>query len=311
MSVDLSVKVGTLDLCSPVIPASGVWPYEEEFWRGKKLECIGAVCTKAISLNERTGNRGIRFWETPSGMLNSIGLQNTGVRSFISEYLHMVAGCGRPAIANVVMESEEETAKTLSLLQEAGGVAAAELNISCPNVDGDGMAWGVEPGGAAKAVRLARRVWKGPLWVKMTPQAADPASVARAIENEGADAVVAANTWLGMAMDMNSGRPVFDRVTAGLSGPAIFPLALRLVWDVCKAVRIPVIGCGGVATAEDCAAMILAGASAVEVGTAFFRDVNAGSGICAGLAPLLERYGASRLADITGYARKYGERALR
>lgn len=302
MSINLSVKVGALTLKTPVIPASGVWPYDEDFWNGENVDFLGAACTKAISLNPRRGNMGHRIWETPSGVLNSIGLQNVGAKDFVKRYYKMVTSAPIPAIANVVMESEKDTAETLTILRDAGGVAAAELNISCPNADGDGMAWGMECSGAARAVAAARKVWKGPLWVKMTPQTSDPAGVARAIEAEGADAIVCANTWLGMGMNMAVGKPAFARVVAGLSGPAVFPLALRMVWQVCKSVNIPVVGCGGVTTSEDCASMILAGASAVEVGTAFFRNIKAGEEICAGLPELIKRYGFSSLEELRGYA---------
>jgi dihydroorotate dehydrogenase (NAD+) catalytic subunit len=304
VSVDLRMDIGKMVLDHPVIPASGVWPYEEDFWRAERLAGIGAVCTKAISLRPRSGNRGIRLWETPAGVLNSIGLQNVGAKGFVEKYSGLAVDCPVPVIANVVMESAEETAETLSILQDTGLIAAAELNISCPNVDGDGMAWGIAPSSAAIAVRAARKAWKGELWVKMTPQTPCPEDVARAIEREGADAIVAANTWLGMGMDMQSGKPAFDRVVAGLSGPAVFPLALRLVWQVCGAVSIPVIGCGGVTTASDAAAMILAGASALEVGTAFFRDLDAGKDISGGLEKYVSRYSCSRLVDIKGLARK-------
>ena len=303
MKTNLSVKVGTLEFDSPIIPASGVWPYEAEFWSGDKISGLGAACTKAISLNPRKGNSGIRIWETPSGVLNSIGLQNSGVQGFIKKYHKIVSASPLPAIANVVMEREEETAETLSRLQDAGGIAAAELNISCPNVDGDGMAWGMESCSAAKAVRAARKVWNGPLWVKMTPQTADPCGVTKAIEAEGADAIVCANTWLGMGMEMYSGKPAFDRVVAGLSGPAIFPLALRLVWQVCGAVKIPVVACGGVTTSFDCISMMLAGASAVEVGTAFFRDIKSGEEICRGIPKYLDMYKADSLMEIIGRGR--------
>lgn len=306
MNIDLRMEVGKIKLEWPVIPASGVWPYEEDFWKAERLAGIGAICTKAISLRPRSGNRGIRIWETPAGVLNSIGLQNVGAKGFAEKYSEQVKGCPVPVIANVVMESAEETAETLSILQDTALIAAAELNISCPNVDGDGMAWGMEPSGAAAAVRAARKAWKGELWVKMTPQSPCPQEVARAIEGEGADAIVAANTWLGMAMDMQSGKPAFDRVVAGLSGPAVFPLALRLVWQVCGAVNIPVIGCGGVTAASDAAAMILAGASAVEVGTAFFRDLNAGAEISRGLEEYVSRYSCSSLKDLKGLARREG-----
>ncbi len=300
MSVDMRVKIGKMELDKPVIPASGVWPYEEDFWRAERLNGIGALCTKAISLRPRSGNRGIRLWETPSGVLNSIGLQNIGARGFVEKYSGLAKNCPVPVIANVVMESTEETSETLKILHDTGVLSAAELNISCPNVDGDGMAWGIDPSSAAKAVRAARKVWKGELWVKMTPQAPSPEDVARAIEAEGADAVVVANTWLGMSMDMQRGKPAFERVVAGLSGPAVFPLALRLVWQVCGSVSIPVVGCGGVTTASDCAAMILAGASAVEVGTAFFRNIDAGRDICDGLGEFAARYGCKGLEDMRG-----------
>lgn len=303
MKNNLSVKVGSITLRSPVIPASGVWPYRADFWSGEKLDGVGALCTKAISLRPRGGNSGVRIWETPAGVLNSIGLQNTGVGGFMSDYKEMASSCPVPVIANVVMESEGDTAETLKRLEASGLFAAAELNISCPNVDGDGMAWGMECSSASRAVSSARRAWKGPLWVKMTPQAADAASVAKAIESEGADAIVAANTWLGMAMDMNTGRPAFERTVAGLSGPAIFPLALRLVWQVCCSVKIPVVGCGGVHDSESCAAMLLAGASAVEAGTAFFRDIKAGSAICEGLPVLMKKYGVKELPKMVGMAR--------
>lgn len=301
---DLTVKVGVLELATPVVVASGVWPYEEEFWSAEKLQGIGAICTKAVSLNPRSGNKGVRVWETSAGMMNSIGLQNIGVQGFIEKYHARVTGCGIPAIVNIVMEKEAETQETLSQLQEACGIAAAaELNISCPNADGDGMAWGIEPNSAAKAVRAARKVWRGPLWVKMTPQSPDPAAVARAIEAEGADALVVANTWLGMGMDMAKAKPAFDRVVAGLSGPSVFPLALRMVWQVCGATKIPVVGCGGVTSAEDCAAMMLAGAAAVEVGTAFFRNVKAGAEICGGLPEILHQYKIEKASELIGKAR--------
>lgn len=304
MTIDLSVKIGSMRLESPVIPASGVWPYSDEFWRLPKLDGIGAVCTKAISLEPRSGNSGVRVWETPSGVLNSIGLQNCGVKEFCEKYADLLKNCPRPVVANVVMERPEETQETLRMLEDLEGVVAAELNISCPNVDGDGMAWGTECASAAEATRAARKAWGGRLWVKMTPQAADPAAVARAIESEGADAIVCANTWLGAAIDMTNGKPAFDRVVAGLSGPAVFPLALRLVWQVAGTVSIPVIGCGGVSSASDCAGMLLAGASAVEVGSAFFMDINAGASICTGLPEFVKRYGAERLSDLVGFARR-------
>lgn len=304
MADTLSVNIGSLKIDSPVIVASGVWPYNGAFWSAGKLEGIGAICTKAISFAPRSGNEGCRIWETPSGLLNSIGLQNCGVDTFMQSYSELVSMCPVPVIANVVMESESDTCETLKRLNGLVNLAAVELNVSCPNVDGDGMAWGIEACSAAKAVAIARKVWPGRLWVKMTPQAADVRAVAKAIESEGADGLVSANTWLGMSIDMMKGKPTFSRRIAGLSGPAIFPLALRIVWDICDVVKIPVVGCGGVSSANDCAAMILAGASAVEVGTAFFKNIDSGKRICNELPALLRRYNINSLQDMNGMARK-------
>ena len=287
----LKTRVGELSLETPVIAASGVWPYDSRFWREDLAEGLGAACTKAISRAPRAGNPGIRIWETPSGVLNSIGLQNEGAERFVDHYSALVAG-GIPVVANVVMEAEAETQETLNvLLKAADCLAAVELNVSCPNVDREGMIWGVSPDSAAVATRIAREVWKGPLWVKMTPQTPDPEGVARAIERSGADAVVVGNTWLGMAMDTETQKPAFERVVAGLSGPAVFPLALRMVWQVSHAVSLPVVACGGVQDGRQAASMLLAGACAVEMGTAFFHDLKAGSRVCRELQAYLEAKG--------------------
>lgn len=302
---DLSSRVGGLKLETPVVIASGVWPYEPAMWSPGRLEGVGAVCTKAVSLNPRRGNRGTRVWETPCGMLNSIGLQNSGARGFLRDGLPVAASSGRPFLVNLVMESEADVRETLAILRDGPGeIPGIELNISCPNVDGDGMDWGVSPPGAARAVAIVRSEWKGPLWVKLTPQAADLGAVARAAEGEGADALVCANTWLGMAMDIKKARPAFGRITAGLSGPAVFPLALRALWQVCGSVTIPVVGCGGVAGWEDAAAMILAGASAVEVGSALFTDFDLPRKISSGLTAYGESQGVSSLQALVGLGRR-------
>ena len=300
---EMYVSLGGLRLESPVIIASGVWPYEAELWSPERLEGVGALCTKAVSLNGRAGNKGVRVWETPCGMLNSIGLQNGGVRSFLDDYLPLVRGANRPFLVNLVMESEREVRESIAALAEVPGIPAIELNISCPNVDGDGMAWGISAESAAKAVRIARSEWKGALWVKLTPQSPDLAGVAKAAEAEGADAIVCGNTWLGMAMDIKKKRPAFQRVVAGLSGPAVFPLALRTVWQVCGAVKIPVVGCGGVASWEDAAAMLLAGAAAVEVGAALFTDFELPRKIVAGLSAYLAEQKIDSVSGLTGLGR--------
>jgi dihydroorotate dehydrogenase (NAD+) catalytic subunit len=294
--------VGTLELTAPFIAASGVWPYDPRFWRGDFTSGLGAACTKAISRTPRPGNSGLRLWETPSGLLNSIGLQNEGVEGFLKR-LGPIAwgerdGEGIPVIANVVMETPEETQGTLDALRKVSGhLAAVELNISCPNADREGMAWGISPESAAEAARIAREVWKERLWVKMTPQTGDPEGVARALEQAGADVLVAGNTWLGMAMNLDTQKPVFERIFAGLSGPGIFPLALRWVWQVSHAVSIPVVGCGGVFDGSGAASMLLAGASAVELGTALFRNPNAPAEISAELKEYLQGKGQT-LSDL-------------
>ncbi|MGI6251990.1 MAG: dihydroorotate dehydrogenase [Aminivibrio sp.] len=301
---DLSSEVGGLTLRTPVVIASGVWPYEPALWSPDRLEGVGALCTKAVSLNPRRGNQGTRIWETPCGMLNSIGLQNSGAREFLREGLPVAESSGLPFLVNLVMESERDVRESLAILRDSPGkIPAIELNISCPNVDGDGMDWGVSPEGAAKAVAIVRGEWNGPLWVKLTPQAPDLAAVARATEGEGADVLVCANTWLGMAMDIKKKQPAFRRIVAGLSGPAVFPLALRALWQVCSAVSIPVVGCGGVAGWEDAAAMILAGASAVEVGSALFADFDLPRKICAGLVDYGSDHGVGSIRDLIGLGR--------
>jgi len=305
LPADDSVNVGGLSLGSPVVIASGVWPYEPALWSPERLEGVGALCTKAVSLNSREGNRGVRVWETPCGMLNSIGLQNSGVRSFLKDHLPIVRESGLPFLVNLVMESEREVRESLSALREAGdAIPAVELNISCPNVDGDGMAWGISPESTAKAVSIVRSEWGGPLWVKLTPQSPDFEEVAQAAEGEGADALVCGNTWLGMAMDVKKKRPAFQRVFAGLSGPAVFPLALRTVWQAAGAVSIPIVGCGGVASWEDAAAMILAGASAVETGSAMFTDFDLPRKIREGLAHFAAGEGMKSFSDLVGLGRK-------
>ena len=300
---EMHVSLGGLNLESPVIIASGVWPYDAELWSPERLEGVGALCTKAVSLNGRAGNKGVRVWETPCGMLNSIGLQNGGVRSFLDDYLPLVRGASRPFLVNLVMESEREVRESIAALAEVHGIPAIELNISCPNVDGDGVAWGISAESAAKAVRIARSEWRGALWVKLTPQSPDLAGVAKAAEAEGADALVCGNTWLGMAMDIKKKRPAFQRVVAGLSGPAVFPLALRTVWQVCGAVKIPVVGCGGVASWSDAAAMLLAGAAAVEVGSALFTDFDLPRKIVAGLSAYLAEQKIDNVSGLNGLGR--------
>ncbi len=301
----LSGEIAGVLLETPVIIASGVWPYDPQLWRRGNLPGVGALCTKAVSCSPRRGNKGIRVWETSCGMLNSIGLQNTGVQDFLAHNLPSIQEGGMPFFVNVVMESIGDTQKTLDALAAKREITCGvELNISCPNVDGDGMAWGLSPESTFQAVAAARKAWPGPLLVKLTPQALDIVAVAKAAEEAGADGLVVANTWLGMAIDVNACRPVFERVFAGFSGPAVFPLALRLVWQVCEAVSLPVVGCGGVTTWQDALSMILAGASAVEIGTSMFVHAETPRRICEGLLKYVNDRNIEHLRDLRGQARR-------
>lgn len=299
--VSPAVSVGKVALRSPLIIASGTWPHEQDYWKDPRCSFVGAACTKALTLHPREGNPGTRLWETPCGLLNSIGLQNPGIDVFLGEDLPKISSGDIGVIANVAMEAAEETAEVLQRLSLYDHLLlAVELNISCPNVDAGGMAWGADPVMAAKAVELARRHWEGPLWVKLTPQCVNIRDVATAAEAAGADALVVANTWLGMAIDPLSERPVFSRRFAGLSGPAIFPLALRLVWEVSSAVQIPVIGCGGISRTEDVLSMMLAGASAVAIGTAHFTELSCFRSIGRELLEHLAAKGYSSPMDLIG-----------
>lgn len=288
---ELNCRAGRLNLSTPIILASGTWPYESEYWTDKALRGVGAVCGKAISYEPRDGNPGLRIWETAAGVMNSIGLQNPGVHVFLRDIWPTVTKGARPCVFNVTVESSEDMESTLNTLKPLDtGNQAVELNVSCPNVATGCMSWGQDPAATAQITERARKLWGGPLWVKLTPQAADIVAVAQAAESAGADAVVACNTWLGAAVDVKRGKPVFDRVVAGVSGPAIFPLALRVVWQLCEKLKIDVIGCGGITDGESAAAMIMAGAAAVQVGVATFSDLSAPVKICDGLINVMKHH---------------------
>ncbi len=303
--VALQTRVGELDLCSPLVIASGVWPLERDLWPREPLPFVGAACTKGLTLEPRPGNPGVRVWETPAGMLNSVGLQNGGVAHFVEEELPELAREGLPLVANVAPLAEKDFDLLFAVLERgAEQLAAVELNLSCPNVGCGGAAWGRTAEGVSRAVSMARSRWRKPLWVKLTPQAADLVATARAAEEQGADAVVVANTWLGMAFDLERRRPALERAVGGLSGPAIFPLALRCVWDVAGSVTIPVVGCGGVTTGSDVISMLLAGASAVEVGTALLADLRSSEIMVSEIRSFLERFGFACLSSLVGAGRR-------
>ena len=301
---DLSVKIGSVSLKTPMVIASGTWGYDRELWRDDLLGHVGAVCSKAITDEKKDGNPGIRVWETPCGLLNSIGLQNTGIDDFVDKKLPELEAHGVPIVANVSMEDEKGLLRMMDrLVSVSHRITALELNVSCPNVDHGCRSWGVSPVLTGQAVSMVRQRWSGPLWVKMTPQAPDPEAVARSAQDSGADALVVANTWLGMAMDIKSKKPVFARKVAGFSGPAVFPMALRLVWQVAGAVSIPIIGCGGVNSWEDLLSMVMAGASAVEIGTGLFRDLHMPESICKGLSSYMEAEKIESISELVGVAR--------
>ena len=304
ISETLRSTVGGVGLRVPVVIASGTWAYEDGMWQDDLAGHVGAICSKAITKDPCLGNPGTRVWETPSGILNSIGLQNEGIDSFIDHRLEGLKKRGTPVMLNICMQSDEDLAYMMDRVAEVKDlVDGVELNISCPNTDHGCMSWGVDARLTAKATEMARAKWDGPLWVKLTPQAPDIPAVARAAEMAGASALVAGNTWLGMAIDTKRGAPVFARRVAGLSGPAVYPLALRVVWDVAGAVNIPVIGCGGVDSADAALGMIMAGASAVEVGAALFGGFETLKDIHEGLGSAVARWSVKNIADLIGKAR--------
>ena len=304
---DMSVSVGNLTLSSPLMIASGVWPHEAKFWREPYTNGVGAICSKGLTRHPRSGNKGTRIWETSSGLLNSIGLQNSGIEAFVAEELPEISGNQVPVVVNLAIETLEEAEEGLILLKSAKEhIAAIELNVSCPNVDFGGMAWGVSEEGVAQVLAATRPLWEGELWVKLTPQVSNLVDVAKVAQEMGADALVVANTWLGMAIDVDRKKPVFERVVAGLSGPAVFPLALKCVYEAAGAVSIPVIGCGGVSCGNDALAMLLAGAVAVEVGSMLLHDLLCMAEIHDQVRRKLTDWNASSVRDIIGKGRSEG-----
>lgn len=295
----LRTELMGVTLQNPVIAASGTFGFGAEYAAFTEVSRLGGMVGKGLTLRGAKGNPGIRVWETPAGTLNSIGLENPGVAHFVREECHKMRSLGPAVIANLGGHCEADYAEGARLLNDAD-MDILELNISCPNIQGGGMAFGTEPSAAARITGLVKKITRFPLLVKLTPAAGDIAAVARAVEQAGADGVSLVNTFPGMAIDVEKRRVVFENVYAGLSGPAIRPLALRLVHQVCKVVRIPVVGLGGIASAEDALAFLMAGATAVEVGTATFGDPGAMLEIIGGLRDYCERHGLKSLAEIRG-----------
>ncbi|MGB9082807.1 MAG: dihydroorotate dehydrogenase, partial [Desulfuromonadaceae bacterium] len=272
---DMTVNLAGMKLRNPVMTASGTFGYGEEFAEYVDLESIGAFVTKGLSLKARAGNPTPRIVETPGGMLNAIGLQNVGIDAFIAKKVPYLRTVGTPAIANFFGNTVDEYAELARRLDEIPEVAALEVNISCPNVKQGGIVFGTDPACAYDVVSACRAVTIKPLIVKLSPNVTDVVVMARACEDAGADALSLINTLTGMAIDLNRRRPVLANITGGFSGPAIKPIALRMVWQVAQAVKLPIIGIGGIMNAIDALEFMLAGATAVQVGTASFINPGA------------------------------------
>jgi len=296
----MRVRLGALELRNPVLTASGTFASGREFADFVNLERLGAIVTKGVSLAPWEGNASPRIAETASGMLNSIGLQNPGVEAFCEGDLAWLAGVDVPVIVNVSGHRVTEYVEVIERLETAVGVVGYEVNISCPNMDAGGMAFGTQCAAAAKVTRACRRATDRMLAVKLSPNVTDIAEIARAVEAEGADALSLINTVLGMAVDVETFRPKLARVVGGLSGPAIKPVAVRMVWQVSEAVGVPVIGMGGIMTAEDAVEFMLAGATAVAVGTASFVDPTTTMRVIDGMVEFCHARGIERVSDLTG-----------
>lgn len=299
--VDLTTAIGGLSLKNPLIAASGTFGYGSEFEVFADPGSYGAICVKGLSLKPKPGNPMPRICETPSGMLNAIGLENVGLEAFAEKkmpFLRTLAGT--KIIANFFGNTVEEYAELAGRLSDVPGIDALEMNISCPNVKAGGIAFGTDPRLAAEVVSAARKVTALPLVVKLSPNVTDIRLLARATEDAGADALSLINTITGMAVDLDRRRPVLANVTGGLSGPAIKPVALRMVWETLKEVKIPVIGIGGIMTGRDALEFLCLGAKAVEIGTANFVNPASASAVLGEMEDWLSQKGIASLGDLVG-----------
>jgi len=299
--VDLSVAIGALHFRNPIIAASGTFGYGLEFAHLVDLNRLGGLVTKGLSIEPIEGARAPRLCETPSGMLNAVGLQNVGVRAFVEKKLPALRKFDVPVIANVFGYCHEDYVQVIRILEDAEGLAGYELNISCPNVKKGGLQFGNDPAAAAEVTRAARKVaTKRPLWVKLSPLVADIGLMARTVASEGADALTVANTYPAMAVDYRTRKSRLGNPTGGLSGPAIRPITLRQVWEACKVVEIPVLALGGIETASDVLDYILMGATAVQVGTASFTDPQASQRLERELRTALFELNLFRINELKG-----------
>lgn len=298
--LDLSVKIGDLCLKNPVMTASGTFGYGEEFADFYDINELGGILVKGTTLNHREGNPYPRMAETPSGMLNAVGLQNKGVNYFVEHINPTLLELDTAVLVNVNGSTVEEYVKTAEIVNKLDNIPAIELNISCPNVKEGGMAFGVSPKQAEAVIKAVREVYHKTLIVKLSPNVTDIVEIARVAEDNGADGISLINTLLGMAIDAEKRRPLLSTITGGLSGPAVKPIALRMVWQVANAVKVPVIGMGGIMTASDAIEFLLAGASAIQVGTANFIEPTAAIDILHGIEDYMTRHGLTSINDIIG-----------
>jgi dihydroorotate dehydrogenase (NAD+) catalytic subunit len=298
--MDLSVRIGSLTLKNPVIAASGCFGYGVEYADVVELSSLGAIVSKGLFLKEREGHPAPRIVETPAGMLNAIGLQGIGVHRFIDEKLPELRARGATVIVNVCGTTLDEYVEVSRILSEADGVAGLELNISCPNIKEGGIQFGCSLHGTFDVVSAVRKVTTLPVIPKLTPNVTDVASFARAAEEAGADAVSLVNTFLAMVLDVETRRPKISNVVGGLSGPAIRPIAVRMVYECRQTVKIPILGMGGIADARDALEFIIAGANAVQVGTANFVDPFIWKKLVDGIDDYLTRHNVARVADLVG-----------
>ena len=302
--IDSKVTLAGVELKNPIVVPSGTFGFGREYGQFFDLSELGAICVKGLTPQPREGNPSPRIAETPMGILNSVGLQNPGVDAFIAGDLPELKKHDVKIIANISGNTPEEYGGMCEKLS-AAGVDMIEVNISCPNVKAGGLAYGTRPELAAEVTGIAKAHSTVPVMVKLSPNVTDVTEIARAVEGAGADAVSLINTLRGMRIDVNTRRPILKQNTGGLSGPAVLPVAVRMVWEVSGAVQIPVLGMGGVATAEDAAQLMLAGASAVAVGTACFADPYAPLKVRDGLAALAARQGLEQVSQLTGAVRPW------
>lgn len=297
---DLSVSIGKLQLKNPVMTASGTFGYGLEFADFVNLEDIGGIIMKGTTLMPREGNPYPRMAETPQGMLNCVGLQNKGVDYFCKHIYPQIKDIRTNMIVNISGSCYEDYAECAARINELEHIPAIELNISCPNVKQGGMAFGVTAEGASTVVKVVRKAYDKTLIVKLSPNVTNVADIARSVEDAGADSVSLINTLVGMAIDIEKRHPVLSIATGGLSGPAVKPVALRMVWQVAKAVKIPVVGLGGIMNARNAIEFLLAGASAIEIGTANFIDPTVTVKVARGIDEYLERHGCHSVCEIIG-----------